>query len=312
MGSFIQEVFNDISLKRDQKLWLSADDSRTQDRLRLVAQFPESSFSRLLSSSPDESCPAIRICRKNSDLCSALREKANLCYAQGDCHAALGLYNQGLQFASPEESGPILSNRSAVWVDLEDWSSGIQDIDLAFKAFKSEDLEDSGKKKTKKLLERKAQCLCSLGRISEAIKVLETLCDIFKVQGGNRNKSKLEQIMSWKKKLEKQHREQGDKVFQDKVQQLPGIDILKSPHPRIPNFSDAIKIEFTKTQGRHCVASRDIQPGELIAQDKPYVWMLDKSEVRNLCWHCFQGLRAPVPCHKCAGVLFCSEQCELP
>ena len=44
MATFIQSTFNEISLERDQELWLSADDSRLEDRLRLLAEFPQCRF----------------------------------------------------------------------------------------------------------------------------------------------------------------------------------------------------------------------------------------------------------------------------
>ena len=44
MATFIQSTFNEISLERDQELWMSADDSRLEDRLRLLAEFPQCRF----------------------------------------------------------------------------------------------------------------------------------------------------------------------------------------------------------------------------------------------------------------------------
>lgn len=85
--NFLQKVFNSISLEKDEELWLSTDDALTQDRLRLVASFPETQFAAQLKLD----CVANA---KNGKLSSALREKGNLCYAQGDCESALRLYNQ--------------------------------------------------------------------------------------------------------------------------------------------------------------------------------------------------------------------------
>ena len=57
------------------------------------------------------------------------------------------------------------------------------------------------------------------------------------------------------------------------------------------------------------MAKRDIAVGELIALDTPYAAMLDKEEVRTLCWNCFKKLESPVPCPRCSGVLFCGSKC---
>ena len=85
--NFLQKVFNTISLQKNEKLWLSTDDNLTEDRLKLVASFPETQFAAQLKLD----CVANA---KNGKLSSALREKGNLCYAQGDCDSALRLYNQ--------------------------------------------------------------------------------------------------------------------------------------------------------------------------------------------------------------------------
>ena len=85
--NFLQRVFNDISLEKDEKTWMSTDDSLTEKRLRLIASFSETQFATQLKLDCVSNA-------KNGKLSSALREKGNLCYAQGDCEAALRLYNQ--------------------------------------------------------------------------------------------------------------------------------------------------------------------------------------------------------------------------
>ena len=112
MATFIQSTFNEISLERDQELWLSADDSRLEDRLRLLSEFPQCRFRHQLS----EGAPAVRLCRKNPKLSGALREKGNLSYAQGDPDAALQFYNQTLQFADADngETALVFGNRDQI------------------------------------------------------------------------------------------------------------------------------------------------------------------------------------------------------
>ena len=81
-ASFLQKVFNKISLQKNEKIWLSSDDNRLEDRLRLLAEFPDSRFSAQLKL--DSAANA-----KNGKLSAGLREKGNLCYAQGDSERAL-------------------------------------------------------------------------------------------------------------------------------------------------------------------------------------------------------------------------------
>ena len=44
MANFLQKVFNQISLQRDERLWMSSDDRLLSDRLQLLAEFPETQF----------------------------------------------------------------------------------------------------------------------------------------------------------------------------------------------------------------------------------------------------------------------------
>ena len=68
MANFLQKVFNQISLQRDERLWMSSDDRLLSDRLQLLAEFPETQFAPQLKLE----CVANA---KNSKLSTALREK---------------------------------------------------------------------------------------------------------------------------------------------------------------------------------------------------------------------------------------------
>ena len=54
-------------------------------------------------------------------------------------------------------------------------------------------------------------------------------------------------------------------------------------HPKFPSFSDAISVQYDPNgvRGRYCVASRDVEPGELLAVETPFVWMLDKEATKK-------------------------------
>ena len=64
----------------------------------------------------------------------------------------------------------------------------------------------------------------------------------------------------------------------------------------------------------YCLLSlyRDIEPGEIIAVDRPVVKHLDKEYTKTHCWNCLRSTQkyATVPCSMCSGVLFCSELCR--
>ena len=66
--NFLQKLFNQISLQRDERLWMSSDVGLTSDRLQLLAEFPETQFATQLKLE----CVANA---KNKKLSTALKEK---------------------------------------------------------------------------------------------------------------------------------------------------------------------------------------------------------------------------------------------
>ena len=88
----------------------------------------------------------------------------------------------------------------------------------------------------------------------------------------------------------------------------PSLTEINEKHP---SFASSVGVEETQRQGRFTVALRDIQPGEVLAIDKPTIQFLDKEHVKTNCWHCLRGCRwNPYPCSSCSGVIFCSLGCR--
>lgn len=189
------------------------------------------------------------------------------------------------------------ANRSAVWNDRGEHGLAIRDADLAFEANYPDELQH-------KLYERKGQCFMALGKSDEAKQMLKKSIETIeksKAITGERRKAKvkaLQKMLDEAAELECSEKpDSNDKYLRKLVPDLP------NPHPKFPSFSDAIKVEYDPqgVRGRYCVASRDLEPGELLAVESPHVWLLDKEASRVHCWHCFRPLLAPVPCLHCAG-----------
>ena len=125
----VQEVFNNISLERNMKMWQSEEDNKvmTRKRLQFLAEFPETNFSALLNvgSSPG---------RKNLVLSGALVAKARKTSRPPD---RLKLWNQALCYCPPEEKdlyNDIVRGRAVTLFDLEEYVSCVDDVmDLEFK-----------------------------------------------------------------------------------------------------------------------------------------------------------------------------------
>ena len=302
----MQKVFNQISLQKDEELWMSDDDTRTCERLQLVAEFPETQFGPQLKLDCVASC-------KNPKLSMALREKGNLFYAQGDTDRALQMYNQSLQFAihDPDDIENIddigtrelaitYANRSAVWADRKEYTLAIRDADFAFQNEYPEDLHF-------KLFERKGQCLSELGNAEEAkVAINLAIASLEKSSlKGERRKAKLLSLEKMVQEVKAKEPVQDFIRFNHDL--LPK---LESPKECFPSFNEGIEVKYEKSRGRFCVAKRPIEIGEIVAVEKPYVWMLDREEVKTMCWHCFRPVISPVPCKFCAGVLFCGPECR--
>ena len=277
MVSFVQDVFNEISLERDPELWQSADDRKNLHRIHFLSEFEETRFRQQL-----ESCcsPALA---KNSKLSQAFRLKADKVENQTE---KLTLLNKAADFATDAEFVSILRSRSQVLSRLKKHSLVVADVDYLKESFQtSGDIE------------------------------LEYL----------KHKSLSQILHQGKKPLQTPH---ADKLFTDKkvhdleklnhdlTQQVAknesyaGLPFTET-NKEHPNFAAFVGVERTQRQGRFTVALRDIQPGEVLAIDRPTITFLDKDHIKTNCWHCLRDCRwNPYPCSSCSGVIFCSLGCK--
>lgn len=91
------------------------------------------------------------------------------------------------------------------------------------------------------------------------------------------------------------------------------IPELKSRNEKFPCASDAIDVQYTKKYGRHIVATRDIEIGEILIVEQPYsrfIHLEDPSVKYTHCFYCLKYSLAGIPCDKCVNVIYCSEKCK--
>lgn len=74
--------------------------------------------------------------------------------------------------------------------------------------------------------------------------------------------------------------------------------------------SGALEIAYDERFGRHILATRDVEPGEIIAMEKPYSLILMLENAYTHCAHCLEVSRASVPCDHCVYAMYCSEECK--
>ena len=114
--SFVQKVFDEISLEKNLELWMSADDSYLQHRIEFLAEYPQTLFAEQLFASDKKSNLA-----KNPILCQGFATKAEKCVEKQDWKQALHLLNMSLTFAPIEENekmSKILLKRAEVMENL--------------------------------------------------------------------------------------------------------------------------------------------------------------------------------------------------
>ena len=81
-----------------------------------------------------------------------------------------------------------------------------------------------------------------------------------------------------------------------------------------PSASAAISIKFDPLFGRHVVANRDIEVGEVIFNEDPIVTYFstagEDTVATPACQHCFLFIRSGlVPCPTCSTACFCRFVC---
>lgn len=85
-------------------------------------------------------------------------------------------------------------------------------------------------------------------------------------------------------------------------------------HPACPRNPSVIKdmhVERNCQYGRHLIADRDLEVGDVICVEVAYVKCIQPEQVYKRCTHCLE--EAPhllMPCPKCTSAMFCSEECQ--
>ena len=224
-----------------------------------------------------------RISRKGAPEAEKFRSEGNRLYREKKLEQALLAYNYSILAAPhPGLDGEVLgseheglslafANRSAVLYEMSQYKAALADAERAL---------DCGYPPLKRhrLHERRAKCLQAMGRMEESNAVLEeTLTalttmslDEKEVTAIKNSISKLKFMCDNKEivtppSLRYQH------VFYMGPKCPPAVS---HPSPTLPCLSDGISIQYTPIRGRHLVATRDIQPGNIKVFLHPYFCQL--------------------------------------
>lgn len=235
---------------------------------------------------------------KNTKKARQIRADANEKFKNGEFNSALSEYNKSLMTAkiNSEDYAFALANRSAALYYLGEYDACIQDIHRALANKYPTEL-------SYKLYEREVKCLKQMGKISQAeLKLKEFLSRLSLTLMSKENKKNIE--MNIKRFMnEKETNNQQDK--------LNVIKLFGGPNKNIPALSKFVKVKYSESMGRCLVVSSDINPGEVLAIEKPYAGVLRRESYEINCQNCFKCCLSGIPCLKCTSVIYCDESCRI-
>ncbi|XP_026809754.1 SET and MYND domain-containing protein 4-like [Rhopalosiphum maidis] len=235
---------------------------------------------------------------KNNEKARKIRADANVKFQNRDYTSALYEYNKSVMTAKIDSQDYVLAlaNRSAALYYLEEYEACIHDIHQALAKKYPTEL-------AYKLYEREVKCLEHMGKTSQAkLKFKEFLSHLSQALLSKEKKKNIE--MQIKKLLKETNKKETNN-------ELNIIKLLGGPNKNIPALSKFVKMKYSESMGRCLVVSSDINPGDVLAIEKPYAGVLRRESYEHNCQNCFKRCLSGIPCLKCTLVIYCNETCRI-
>ena len=289
-----KEAFTRLTKKRDMishVLKLTLEDEEIVDMFKL-------------NFSTDDSASKV-----NPDLSADKRNAGNSAFQKKKDKEALDLYTEAVfaadvvTEAGTKDCALGLANRSAVWLKLKKYEECLDDIETAILMKYPENM-------LYKLVDRKAKCLAALGDADAAKKCYNRVILLLPQSGLDDTKQ-----ATWKKETNAEIvklNEVKSVSWKPSRKDHDVSKLLPSPNKRVPQLSDAVELAYNPLVGRHGVATRDIEAGEVLMVDTGLASHLLCSTRLTNCCHCTVRLldmttAKPSPLTRTAR--FCSFQC---
>ncbi|KAF6201331.1 hypothetical protein GE061_005779 [Apolygus lucorum] len=249
-----------------------------------------------------------RFC-KNKDISNQYRTKGNKAYAGANPGSALDLYTKALFYAHKDSEDVYLSygNRSAVLLFLGKHKECIEDANKA--------LEWSVKDLARqcRLYIRKAKSFQALGNHGEAQQSLRAARSLFPV-----NIDKLDPKQSkLLNEVEEMLKSVPPPADDDDSNEIASSEVvfqhLKnsfSPNSKLVGASDSVELRKSAKKGRHVIATRDIELGEIVFFEEPFTFVCLPDPSHLHCQFCCRRTYNPHPCDNCAEGSYCSSDCK--
>ena len=259
---------------------------------------------------------------KSSDEAGKHRQKGNQLYKAERLGEAMISYTASVLVApvtdcdnddhGTEESGSedvekansefvlALGNRSACLLQMKRYDECLVDVTLALRYGYPRHLRY-------KLYDRQARALIELGRFDEALEALGRLdssLSLTKLEPDQRSSiaRNADKKMDFCRSavVEPPAPKNSSASVKDEVT-VPAISGTNSE--RFPGASDAFDVRYHQDKGRYGVASRDVEVGEVLLVETPYVSVLSADVYEVRCYQCFRTVGdTPLGCHTCSRV----------
>ena len=173
--------------------------------------------------------------------------------------------------------------RSAVLFQINEFKTCIRDVQSALESGYPADL-------AYKLYERKGKCCMKLKMYHEAAESLEKALEL--ARRNIQDESKLVQFIKEVEKFKSAIPKSGA-AANGKILNLDGDDdetpMLTGVNPQMPSFSKSVKIVHSKAKGRHGIATRKIECGEIVMVEKCNFNFPMNTFRGKICSHCLKS-----------------------
>lgn len=231
------------------------------------------------------------------------RYQGNEYFKLDELNESFNNYTKSVAYAprGSQELGIAYANRSAVLFSAKFMADSIKDINHALMNNYPDNLKS-------KLYFRKVKCLKALSPDDHP--AIE---------------DDITQARQWLKKMDEKNRQVMEKNLMElemtKAKTTEPVICfnlgceeivpkLKAENRLVPGLSDSVELKYSKEYGRHIVAARDIEPGEILGVQKPYATRIKEKMKYKICSHCGEQTWSSIPCNNCHNVIYCSKICQ--
>lgn len=195
---------------------------------------------------------------------------------------------------SKELLSVLISNRSATFFELKQYSEALKDIEYLTST------ESYPENLMHKICLRRAKCHDELHDAKLAMTFYQKAIEFLNV-------ASLDEAAKIKKKAEIEKYMKLASQKQNNCQDIVKRNIQNSEVGFVINHS--VGFDEDEYQGRYAKALDDIDAGVTIVEEQPHCAVLIAEKSHTNCHHCLRATIQPVACSTCAHTVFCSLKC---